>query len=54
VWWKKLHLIQEGKKFTALEVPTQCPLILLVKVSWRKSRALGSEEDKVFVSGVLA
>ena len=42
------------KKFTALEVPRQCPLVLLVKVSWRESRALGSEKDKVFGSEVLA
>jgi hypothetical protein len=43
-----------GTKFTALEVPRQCPLVLLVNVSWRESRALGSEEDKVSGSGVLA
>ena len=40
-------------KFTALEFPRQCPLVLLMKVSWRESRALGSEEGKVFGSGVL-
>jgi len=41
-------------KFTAVQVRRQCPLVLLVKVSWRESRAFGSEDDKVFGSGVLA
>jgi hypothetical protein len=50
-----MHSVQEGgKKFTAVEVPRQCPLVLLVKVSWRESRALRSEEDKMFGSVVLA
>jgi hypothetical protein len=41
-------------KFTAVEVPMQCPLVLLVNVSWRESRYLGSEKDNMFGSGVLA
>jgi hypothetical protein len=39
-----------GTKFTALKVPRQCPLVLLVEVSWIKCKSLGSEEGKVMGS----
>jgi len=32
---------------------SSCPLILLVKVGWMRSVALGSEVDKVMASGLL-
>ena len=34
----------EGKseKFTALKVPRQCPLVLLVKVAWKLGNAFGN------------
>jgi hypothetical protein len=32
-------------KFTALKVPRQCPLVLLVKVGWRGGKIFGCEED---------
>jgi hypothetical protein len=32
-------------KHTALKVPRQCPLVLLVKVGWRGGKTFGGEED---------
>jgi hypothetical protein len=31
-------------KFTAMNVPRQCPLVLLVKVGWRGGKTSGGEE----------
>jgi hypothetical protein len=31
--------------FTALKVPRQCPLVLLVKVGWRGDETSDCEED---------
>jgi hypothetical protein len=39
------------KPFSALKVPRQCPLVLLVKSCWKQSRSLGSEEDSVVEVG---
>jgi hypothetical protein len=30
--------------FTAMKVPRQCPLVLLVKVGWRGGKTFGCEE----------
>ena len=38
------------RRFTALNVPMQCPFVLLIKVGWRQ----GNEEAKVKGSGMLA
>jgi hypothetical protein len=37
-------------KFTAMKVPRQCPLVLLVKVGWRGGKTFGREEsiDEMF------
>ena len=35
------------KHFTARKVPRQCPLVLLVKGTWKQNRNLGSEEGSV-------
>jgi hypothetical protein len=34
---------RKNKIYTALKVPRQCPLVLLVKVGWKQGEALGSE-----------
>jgi hypothetical protein len=39
--------VMGDKHFTALKVPRQCQLVLLVKKSWKQSRSLGSEEGSV-------
>jgi hypothetical protein len=31
-------------KFTAVKVPRQCPLVLLLKVGWRVGKTFGCEE----------
>jgi hypothetical protein len=31
-------------KFTAMKVPRQCPLVLLIKVGWRGGKTFGCEE----------
>jgi hypothetical protein len=41
------------ENFMALKLPNLCPLVLLVKVTWRQSRALDSEEDKLIGSGLF-
>jgi hypothetical protein len=33
-------------KFTAIKVPRQCPLVLLVKMSWRGGKTFGYEEGR--------
>jgi hypothetical protein len=41
------HYIEKGRawvKFTAMKVPRQCPLVLLVKVVWRGGKTFGREE----------
>jgi hypothetical protein len=35
------------RKLTAVKVPRQCPVFLLVKIGWRQCRAFGSEESDV-------
>jgi hypothetical protein len=48
-----LHLGWRGQKhFTALKVPRQCPLVLLVGVGLRKGKALGSEKGKMLGCGL--
>jgi hypothetical protein len=32
--------------FTAMQVPRQCPVVLLVKVVWRGGKMCGSEEGR--------
>jgi hypothetical protein len=40
--------MQGGRaKFTAVKVPRQCPLVLLVKVGWRGGKTFGCEEGIV-------
>jgi len=41
------HYLGRWKNVTCLQVSIECPLILLVKLKWRQSRALGSEEANV-------
>jgi hypothetical protein len=33
-------------KFTAMKIPRQCPLVLLIKVGWRGDKTFGSEEGR--------
>jgi hypothetical protein len=33
-------------KFTAMKVPRQCPLVLLVKLGWGGGKTFGSEEGR--------
>jgi hypothetical protein len=33
-------------KFTAMKVPRQCPLALLVKVGWRECKTFGCEKGR--------
>jgi len=37
----------------ALKLPNLCPLVLLVKITWRLGRALESEGGKVIGSGLF-
>jgi hypothetical protein len=37
----------------ALKLPNLCPLVLLVKVTWRKGGALESEEGRMIGSGLF-
>jgi hypothetical protein len=41
------------RKFTILKIRKMCPLVLLVKISQKQDRALGSEDREVIVGGVL-
>ena len=41
------------KKFTALKVPRQCPLVLLVRLGWNQAKALGSEAGGMVGSDLL-
>lgn len=43
----------ETENVTALKVPRECPLVLLVKVSQSQGRVLGSEEGMLMGSGLL-
>jgi hypothetical protein len=41
------HYIEKGRtraNFTAMKVPRQCPLVLLVKVGWRGGKSFGCKE----------
>jgi hypothetical protein len=40
------------QNFPALNVPSQCPLVLPVKIYWRRGRALGREGDKALGNGL--
>ena len=42
-----------NRKFTALRVPGQYPLVLLIKIGRNEYRALRSEECMAIESGVL-
>ena len=46
-------LLQGETKFTFLKIPRQCPLVLLLKVSWKQGKALRSEEGSVKGGGLL-
>jgi hypothetical protein len=35
-------------KYSVLKFPRQCPLVLLVKISWKQDKALGSEKGSIF------
>jgi hypothetical protein len=51
-----VFVISRGGKtetFTLLQGPRQCPHVLLAKVGWKESKALGSEQGSVFGSGFL-
>jgi hypothetical protein len=51
---KKHYIYCEwDRELTVLTVIKQCRLLLLVKLGWRQSRALGSEEEKA-MNGVLS
>jgi hypothetical protein len=46
-WWETLHLPGEYRdKFMARKVPRHCPLVLLVRVGWRKSKTFKSGEGR--------
>ena len=42
-----------SEKVTALKVPRQCPLVLLVKLDWNQAKALGSEAGGIVDSDLL-
>jgi len=41
------------RKFVILKAPGQYPLVLLVKIGWKQSRTMGSEERSALGSGIL-
>jgi hypothetical protein len=41
------------ENFMILKLPNLCPLVLLLKVTWRHGRAMESEENKVIGSGLF-
>jgi hypothetical protein len=41
------------RHFYSCEAARQCPLLRVVKVGWKQSKAVGSEESSVIGSGVL-
>jgi hypothetical protein len=41
------NITGETEEFRAVKVPRQCPVCLLVKVGWKKGKALESEEGTV-------
>ena len=41
------HHNWKQKKLIALEVPRRCPLVLLVKLGWKRCTVLGNEEGGV-------
>jgi hypothetical protein len=43
VWDTTFKRGRERAKFTAMRVPRQCPLVLLVKVGWRGGKTFGCE-----------
>ena len=47
-------IIIKGRNFAAVKFPRQYPLVLLVQVVWKQSKALGSQEGNVMGSGLLA
>jgi hypothetical protein len=55
--WQKgtTFIVTRGgdRKFTTLKAPRQYPLVLLVKIGWKQSRAMGSEERSSLGSGIL-
>lgn len=38
---------REKENFTALNVTSKCPLVLLVKLGWEQSKVVCSEDGKV-------
>jgi hypothetical protein len=48
-----LFLQEENRKCTALKFPMLCPLVLLTKLGWRQSTALGNGEGEETGSGML-
>jgi hypothetical protein len=41
-----IRVLRRNRKFPVLEVPRQCPVVLLVKVCWKEDKELGREEEK--------
>jgi hypothetical protein len=50
---KTLYLEEGGNDLPTLEVPRQCPLVLLAEVRLREGKAIGSEEGKALGSGLF-
>jgi hypothetical protein len=49
-----IHTTLKGEnrdKFTGTKVPRQSPLVLLVKVGWRRGKTFGSEESTEIIAG---
>jgi hypothetical protein len=42
-----------SEKFTSLNIPRKCPLVLLVKIAWNQGKTLQCKEERVMVSGLL-
>ena len=42
-----------AEHFMSVEVPSQCPLVLLLKLHWKQRVAVGSEEGEGLESGVF-
>jgi hypothetical protein len=40
-------IMRRAGKYTPQKLPTQCPLVLLGKVPWKKGKAMGSEEGSL-------
>ena len=52
-WTWTLSYYGRNTRFTALKVPRQGPLVLLIKVGRKRGKAFGNEEGSVLGSGLL-